>query len=313
VSPILSAFVGFFICAVFPVFISFLISPEPLLRATSPVILFYLFVVFSAGKQLHNNLLNRIKLQKESAALNQQLELEKARAEQANQAKTRFISSMTHELKTPLNAIMGFSQLLALNEHLSEDDKDNVEQIDIASQQLLHLINNIFKLSDLVSDKRPITAAPVILDEVVSNVMPLVQTQANERDVTLSSQIADDPILADQSALEEVLFQLLSNAIQHSPLGGEVTLYSELCPNNKVRVTIQDTGEGIAEKYHADVFSAFNRLGKEAKTSAGMGTGLYFSKIHIEKMLGTIGFDSQEGEGSTFWFELNLAKAQPDD
>jgi signal transduction histidine kinase len=163
-----------------------------------------------------------------------------------------------------------------------------------------------------VSDKRSLTTEPVNLNETISNVMPMLQTQASDRNITVLSHITDNLVLADKAALEDVLFQLLSNAIQHSPSGGEVIIESKLRPNNKVRVSIEDKGEGIAEKYHPDVFHAFNRLGKEAKTSAGMGTGLYFSKIHIEKMLGTIGFESHEGAGSTFWFELNLAEEQTD-
>lgn len=235
-----------------------------------------------------------------------------AAAEKANRAKSDFLSSMSHELRTPLNAILGFAQLMESglpNPTLSQ--KRSLDQILKAGWYLLDLINEILDLALIESGRVTLSLEPVSLAEVMLECRAMIEPQAQKRGIGLSFQRFDTPwfVKADRTRVKQVLINLLFNAIKYNRPGGAVAVEYRLCPPDSLRISVRDTGAGIAPEQVAQLFQPFNRLGKEAGAEEGTGIGLVVTKRLVELMGGTIGIDSRVGVGSVFWVELGLTPA----
>ena len=235
-----------------------------------------------------------------------------AAAETANRAKTDFLSSMSHELRTPLNAILGFAQLLESGSPSpTPPQKRSIEQILKAGWYLLELINEILDLALIESGKVTLSREPVSLVEVMLECRAMIEPQAQKRGIGMTFPRFDTPhfVKADRTRVKQVLINLLFNAIKYNKPGGAVTVGWALSPPDSIRISVRDTGAGLAPEQLAQLFQPFNRLGKEASAEEGTGIGLVVTKRLVELMGGTIGVDSAVGQGSVFWVELTLTAA----
>jgi two-component system, sensor histidine kinase and response regulator len=236
-------------------------------------------------------------------------------AEQANQAKSAFLSSMSHELRTPLNAILGFSQLLKMDPefHLADSQTENVDHIISGGNHLLNLINEVLQLSAIEAGEVTLNIEKLSLNELIQEVILLTQPIADANDISVNFSASSEVIAqADKTKLKQVLINLVSNAIKYNHAGGSVNIDSTESSDTHIKVTISDTGIGIAKREHPKVFSAFNRLGQETSSIEGTGIGLVVTKSLIELMNGSIDFNSEEGKGSSFWFEIPLVQTLND-
>ena len=243
---------------------------------------------------------------------NLELQSAKVEAERANLAKSDFLSSMSHELRSPLNAILGFAQLMdSESPPQTAGQKESTLQILQAGWYLLELINEILDLAQIESGKLSLSLEPVSLDEVLADCQAMIEPQMRKSGIRVSFIKPHAPVFvsADRTRLKQVFVNLLSNAIKYNRVGGWVEVSSCLLSGNRVRVSFRDTGDGLSPDKLACLFQPFNRLGQEAGVEEGTGIGLVVSKQLVEQMEGRLGVQSTVGVGSVFSIELNAADA----
>jgi len=243
---------------------------------------------------------------------NVEMESAKSAAEKANLAKSDFLSGMSHELRSPLNAILGFAQLMATASPTPSDlQKESITQILQAGWHLLKLINEILDLSVVESGKVSLSLEPVSLSAVLSECQTMMEAQAQQRGIRMTFPQFEQPsfVWADQTRLKQVVINLLSNAIKYNQANGQVTVNFTVISSDRIRISFIDTGAGLTPEKKAQLFQPFNRLGQEAGSVAGTGIGLVVTKQLVELMGGFLGADSTVGDGSVFWFELRSTPA----
>ena len=229
-------------------------------------------------------------------------------AEKANRAKSDFLSSMSHELRTPLNSILGFAQLLEMDETLSEDNKDNVHEISRAGRHLLALINEVLDLAKIESENYTFSIEPVSVGPIVEDCLGLLNPVAKINNIRLDHRLETCPaVLSDQTRLKQILLNILSNAIKYNRPGGSVELSCGLSEDGLYQLRIIDTGAGIPEDRIDEMFEPFNRLGAEHSGIEGTGIGLAITRKLLELMNGRISVQSTLGKGSVFTIELPIA------
>ena len=232
--------------------------------------------------------------------------------ERANLAKSDFLSSMSHELRSPLNAILGFAQLMEMDTAaITPAQKASIDQILHAGWYLLELINGILDLAQIESGKLSMSQEQVSLVDVMAECEAMIEAQRQSRGITMTFPQFDRPCFvdADRTRLKQVIINLLSNALKYNRPGGAVAVSCAASPPDRIRISVTDTGAGLPPEKIAQLFESFNRLGQEAGTEEGTGIGLVVSKRLVELMGGVIGVASEVGVGSVFWIELVAAEA----
>jgi signal transduction histidine kinase/ActR/RegA family two-component response regulator len=243
----------------------------------------------------------------------QELQLANDRLVQLDQARSEFLSRMSHELRTPLNAVIGFAQLLTLDE-LSPTQRHSVQDISRAGRHLLDLINEVLDIARIESGDLDLSVEPVEVDEVIAASIALVRAQAERAGIAITTSAADESHLVrgDRQRLLQVLVNLLSNATKYNRPGGRIHVACDPAERGW-RISVADTGPGIPASSVEKLFVPFERLGAQHTNVEGTGVGLALVHGLIERMGGTIGVDTVEGEGSTFWFELEAATRAEDE
>ena len=242
------------------------------------------------------------------------VELEKSRedalqakeeAENANLMKSVFLSRMSHELRTPMNAILGFSQLLEMDDLVHREYNQEIMK---SGRHLLTLINEVLDLSALESGRIALDMTDISVSDAIAESIAMMSQLADKHGIRVDCETGmEDPVYvrADRNRLVEVLTNILSNAIKYNKEDGHVLVRLDgKRADGRVRISVTDSGIGIPEEKKSSLFEPFNRLGAEYSDIEGTGIGLSISRQLIHLMGGEIGYDSQPGDGSTFWLDL---------
>jgi two-component system, sensor histidine kinase len=231
-------------------------------------------------------------------------------AEQSNRAKNDFLASMSHELKTPLNAIIGFGQLLLEEEPDPELRKDYAQELVKGGDRLLELVNCILDYSKVESGALSLEAREVDSRELIEEAVQYSKSIAEQYEVRIVIKPIESPlpVLVDPQRMLQVLMQIIGNGIKFNKKSGQVIIEADQS-DTTVTIRIQDTGEGIPEEKLKDLFIPFDRMGRETGSIPGTGIGLLLTKKLLEQMHGSIKITSSPGSGSRVEITLPIAQS----
>lgn len=238
------------------------------------------------------------------------LVLAKEDAERANELKSEFLSRISHELRTPMNAIMGFGQLLE-HEKMPGDQAEFLHEMMQASRHLLALIDEAFDLASIETDQVNIHVDDFEIMPLLQDCVEHVYQFIHDKGISVSVKQGNcekQLIRADSGRVREVMVNLLTNAVNYNKENGQITLGCKAGSNGFMRIEITDTGSGLTQEQQDIMFEPFTRLGQEYSDIKGTGVGLTICRKLVEVMDGQMGVESQEGKGSTFWVELPIGK-----
>ncbi len=256
----------------------------------------------------------------ELKSMNTEMDVARKEAERANAAKQEFLSSMSHDIRTPMNAIIGMTSLATANTHNQEQVQDYLRKISLSSKHLLGLINDVLDISKIESGKMTLNIESVSLREVMENIVNIVQSQAEEKNQQFNAvayEIFSEDVCCDSVRLNQVLINLLGNAVKFTPDHGsvQVTVYQEELPEEtscvRTHFLVSDTGIGMSKEYQKEIFNSFSREeNTRVQKTEGSGLGMAITKYIVDAMGGTISVQSEQGKGSEFHVVLDLAKAK---
>ncbi len=236
-------------------------------------------------------------------------------AKAANEAKTTFLSNMSHDMRTPMNAIIGFSTLLGRDVSQPDKVREYNEKIAASGQHLLSLINDVLDMSKIESGQNSLNIAEFSLKELLEELDSVIQPQIQEKQQSLDVRVCDvngDRFLGDRLRLSQILLNLLSNAVKYTPKGGHIELSILGLPEISrgyahLRFQVQDNGIGISPEFMKHIFDPFTRENNSTASGIlGTGLGMAITRNLVDLMGGTISVESTQGEGSTFRVELEL-------
>ena len=228
-------------------------------------------------------------------------------AEKASQAKTDFLSNMSHDIRTPMNAIIGITTLMKNELHQPEKLADHLDKLETSGQLLLGIINNILDMSRIESGKTTLSVEPMHLSQQLDQLSTMIRAQASEKaqTFTVSTHLRHENLLADPTRLNQVLMNILSNAVKYTPNGGHIRFEVEELPRNehyaKYRFVVQDDGIGMSEAYQKTLFDPFTREERSGTNKVqGTGLGMAITKNIVDLMGGSISVESATGKGTRF-------------
>ena len=248
-------------------------------------------------------------------------ELEQAHrdAEHANRAKSEFLSSMSHDIRTPMNAIVGMTAIATANIDNTLQVQDCLKKISLSSRHLLGLVNDVLDMSKIESGKMTLSMELVSLREVMDSLVCIVQPQVKAKRQHFDVFIHDievENVYCDGVRLNQVLLNLLSNAVKFTPEEGEihVAMYQELLPQRdthvRIHLEVRDTGIGMTPEFRNHIFESFSREDStRVHKTEGSGLGMAITKHIVDTMDGKIQVESEKGKGTTFYVTLDLEKA----
>ena len=251
--------------------------------------------------------------------MNTEMDAARKEAEQANMAKQDFLSSMSHDIRTPMNAIIGMTSLALENTDNPEQVRDYLGKIALSSKHLLGLINDVLDISKIESGKMTLNVEPVPLreamDSIVNIMQPQVAAKRQQFHVTVR-EILSENVCCDGVRLNQVLINLLGNAVKFTPEKGSVqmTVYQEALPEDaslvRTHFLVSDTGIGMSKEYQKTIFESFSREdNNRVRKTEGSGLGMAITKCIVDAMGGTISVRSEQGQGSEFHVVLDLKRA----
>lgn len=236
------------------------------------------------------------------------------RADEANQAKSRFLALVTHELRTPLHGILGYAELLALEGGLLPAQDAQIAGIRDAGQYLLNTINTVLDITQIESGRMELAPASIKLDTLVKACMDVVRPVADGKNLALKENIASSlHVVADRARFQQVLLNLIGNAVKFTPSGSVEIRAIPSADAGMMRLEVVDTGPGIWAKHRNKLFNVFERLNANSVSGIeGAGLGLALSAKLVRRMGGEIGYTDNPGGGSIFWLELPCGEANAD-
>jgi two-component system, sensor histidine kinase and response regulator len=257
------------------------------------------------------NSLERKMLLDQNSRLIENLMKAKDDAEKANKAKSDFLAKMSHDLKTPLNAILGYTELMIIDpdEPLDEGSVDSLNQIFKAGNHLLELINDILDLSAIEAGKLKVVIEKIDVISIIQESLVLIRPSASKHSIKILDETKDmNPllVLADSLRLKQVLLNLLSNGVKYNSIKGTLTI-GLTGEGDRVRINVRDTGPGIPQEKMKTLFEKFNRLGAEKTNIEGTGIGLNICRNLIDLMNGSLNVESEIGKGSCFSISVPLS------
>lgn len=236
------------------------------------------------------------------------------KARKANEAKTRFLFNMSHDIRTPMNAIVGFSGLLEKNIHDEKKSLDYIKKIRVSSDILLTIINQVLEMARIESGKITLSSESVNIREMVDAMNTVFESSLTKKSLEYqcSLNVVHDQILCDKTKMEEIILNVVSNSIKYTNPHGKITvsideLDSEDEKNADYKVVVEDNGIGMSQDYLPHIFEEFSREHTSTETRvAGTGLGLPIVKSLVDRMGGTIEVESEEGKGTRFIMKFSF-------
>lgn len=239
---------------------------------------------------------------------------------EANKAKSEFLSNMSHDIRTPMNAIMGLTAIASSNVNNPQLVSSYLEKITLSSKHLLGLINDVLDMSKIESGKMTLNVDRISLREVMDSIVNIIQSQIKAKrqhfDVIIEN-IETENVYCDSVRLNQILLNLLSNAVKFTPEGGSIRINLSEGPSPKgdgyvrIYITVKDTGIGMTQEYQQEIFDPFSREdNKRVQKTEGTGLGMAITKYIVDAMKGTIEVKSDLGEGTEFHVVLDMEKAE---
>ena len=246
--------------------------------------------------------------------LNDKLEIALKKAEDASLAKTRFLNNMSHDIRTPMNAILGYAQIMEdeLNRKEMPEVSEHLEKLQQSGNLLLSIINNVLDMARIESGRMELDENYCRIEDVWKSLFAVFDENAMKKNIALhyAMNVEHEHVLTDVTKIKEILVNILSNAIKYTPAGGSVMVDVDELPCDEsgymiVKIRVSDTGIGMSQDYQTKIFEAFTREQNTTKSKiAGTGLGMSIVKKYVDLLGGTINVESELGKGSTFTVTL---------